>query len=739
MLEICIVRQGSVTCVLCLSFPADRPTDSMQVKAIYVVSLATLTAFLTLAFLYELQINDAIQAVESYEWPSSHLYVFERVNRKLYIIESNERKNEIVTSSLSNSSTVETNVQEEEANIISNSRQNMKSNVTIPGQDFLRKGLGLFSPTSKDNHSLHTVEKDVQGEEVDVITNSHHDMETNVTTLDKDPPKEGLGLSLLRSKDSLHTAESNVQKAKANKIIINSRHNMANVSIPSNSFHKTVQNLSSSPSKGRHILSIRAKILNEDYATLPWHLPNCSLEHWRTYPSVKNKTAYELELQMVYRNLDKCLEGADLTGHFGSQDYLETARENAKTFLSTIRKVVPTHFSHHYSAPCWDSKLSVRYCEEDVPQLDHKRMRRVEGSVNEFVFKTSLDLFEYELKTEIRTKVNITSPTLCLPTLFIAGFPKCGSTQVYCLVTNLAKLANPSYNLSSTALGKEPHWWVPHGPHSSSYVPHQPTRLVGYLMNFIGTATVQRNSRFALPIIDGSPNLIFQWQRYSPTENLENYCLVPAVLPQILPNSKYIVVMRNPADMLYSAFWFSCSAGHLKLNRAQQLWGPHIFHEKVEKKIMMFKNCTTTRPVDNCLIDVYPLITSSFGACGRVRLEVGFYYHYIRRWLSVVPTRQFFFLTTEELHDNVTYIHVANKISEFLGLGVHIESVETLQHISRQQTECSNIQSRYDYHHDTELQMRNDTRKLLNDFFKPYNQKLAELLGDKKYLWQPSE
>jgi len=198
-------------------------------------------------------------------------------------------------------------------------------------------------------------------------------------------------------------------------------------------------------------------------------------------------------------------------------------------------------------------------------------------------------------------------------------------------------------------------------------------------------------------------------------------------------------VMRNPVDMLYSAFWFSCSAGHVKLSRAQELWGPHIFHEKVEKKIRIFQNCTNTRPVDDCLIDVYPLITSRFGPCGRVRLEVGFYYHYIRRWLSVIPIQQFLFLTTEDLHENVTYVHVANKISEFLGLGIYIKSVETLRRVATQQNTCINTQSQFDYHHDTELQMRNDTKKLLNEFFKPYNQKLAELLGDRKYLWKPTE
>ena len=32
-----------------------------------------------------------------------------------------------------------------------------------------------------------------------------------------------------------------------------------------------------------------------------------------------------------------------------------------------------------------------------------------------------------------------------------------------------------------------------------------------------------------------------------------------------------------------------------------------------------------------------------------------------------------------------------------------------------------------------------ETRKLLEDFYTPYNMELAELLGDDSFLWQPVE
>lgn len=35
-----------------------------------------------------------------------------------------------------------------------------------------------------------------------------------------------------------------------------------------------------------------------------------------------------------------------------------------------------------------------------------------------------------------------------------------------------------------------------------------------------------------------------------------------------------------------------------------------------------------------------------------------------------------------------------------------------------------------------QLRMRKDTQEILTDFFRPYNQKLADLLGDDKFLWE---
>ena len=108
-------------------------------------------------------------------------------------------------------------------------------------------------------------------------------------------------------------------------------------------------------------------------------------------------------------------------------------------------------------------------------------------------------------------------------------------------------------------------------------------------------------------------------------------------------------------------------------------------------------------------------------------MQVGLYYVHTRKWLSIVPREQIRFFTLEELVTR-DLKYTAKVILDFLDFGdfkVHGSLSNCRQ----------NEQSAIDYKHDPRLMMRNDTRQILVEFFKPYNQMLANLLGDDKFLW----
>ena len=432
------------------------------------------------------------------------------------------------------------------------------------------------------------------------------------------------------------------------------------------------------------------------------------------------------EIESIMTNLDKCLSAANLTEYFTRKNLLYRARHNAEYLLTTLRKLVPTSFSSRYNSPCWETNLNLSYC--NISSRPPCPIPAIRGQLESLKYLHLNYILESDMVSALTGKYpqGLSSPLVCLPKVFLAGFPKCGSSYLFCLLERLVA------GSGGGSLAKEPHFWVPRGPFKFNHQsPHRATSIVPYLLNFLPTIEAELKLEFSLPI-DASPNLLFQWKLYRHNEGIVNYCLVPSVLPEILPHSKFIVVMRNPADMLYSAFWYSCSDLNVNLSHDRKLRMPHEFHEKVQKKIQIFENCTRFMPVDKCMENIFRKLNNSLDYCGRIRLEIGFYFLHIRKWLAVFPQEQFLFLRTEDFSRNIT-----TTISEFLGISKELLGArKSSQRRSFFEGEfCHNVQTRYNYHQDPRLQMKSETRKILSDLYRPYNKALATLLRDDRYLW----
>ena len=417
------------------------------------------------------------------------------------------------------------------------------------------------------------------------------------------------------------------------------------------------------------------------------------------------------ELDSILRDVETCLSSA------GMMENITAAKKNAEYFLSVLRHIIPRNFDNTYRSPCWQMDFHAAWFSF--------RMGDVTSSHRGLPYEVEADLVKLY-------HGHFSSSIVCFPKVFIAGYPKCGSTFLYCF---LNRIIHHSLGVPISQSAKEPHWWVKAGYHPK---PHKPVAsdIGGYLLNFArGLDTIQR-SHYNAVTIDGSPNIMWSWPQFYPSEGLVNYCLLPSVIPQVLPTSKFIVVMRNPLDMLYSAFWFSCTTMYgLRLSMATMLKGPDIFHERIVTKIQLFNSCTQRHSLDKCVFDITFNIyngTTGFSTCGRSRLEMGLYYIHVRKWLSVVPRKRFLFLTLEELSKDLSTI--ARKITDFLDIPPP-KTVNITDYVHS----CSpslNTQQSVDYRHDHRLQMRNDTREFLESFFRPFNQRLAELVGDSKFLWE---
>ena len=443
----------------------------------------------------------------------------------------------------------------------------------------------------------------------------------------------------------------------------------------------------------------------------------------------KERALVEEEVGTVVGRIRDCSAVINLTI---SNDYIITVEQNVRRVVKWLRKTVP-RFESKYDVPCWRANFEVTL-ESGVINT------KVSPIPNDNRFWGSLDGKSFSHIDRLRSTTtmlhgvdwksrppHVDHSVVCLPKVFVLGYPKCGSTFLNCLIRAVISIIKVQNFCQAT---KEPHWWVSNNARTAV----QPTTLGYlslYLLNFQrGSEFVERN--MPAMTIDSSPNLMFQWPRYSQNETMENYCLIPSLIPVILPDSKYFVVMRNPITMLYSAFLWSCT--RLKQESIYQIKYqlPDIFHERIVNKISVFNKCKSRgTPLDIC-VDVLArnMFTPELPTCGRTRLEMGLYYFHTRKWLSVVPRERIHFFTLEELATKDLQ-HTAGVILNHLGLLFTEQQFKAFSKINCNQ----NPQKRIDYKHDPRLKMREDTRQILEEFFQPYNQMLADLLGDDKFLW----
>ena len=456
-------------------------------------------------------------------------------------------------------------------------------------------------------------------------------------------------------------------------------------------------------------------------------------EQLQPIPDAKERTLVEEEVGNVIGRTRDCLAVINMTDYFISNDYIITEEQNVRRVVKWLRKTVP-RFESKYDVPCWranfevtlESKVSSKKaspidCDNHIRgSLDGKSFSHKD---RDRVTRTILHGVDWRSRPP---HAHVKHSAVCLPKVFVLGYPKCGSSFLNCLIRAVISIIKVQ---SFCQAMKEPHWWVNNNARTSV----QPTTLGYlslYLLNFQrGSEVVEKN--MPAMTIDSSPNLMFQWPRYSQNETMENYCLLPSLIPVILPDSKYFVVMRNPVTMLYSAFWWSCTRLEQQSIYDVMYQGPYIFHKRITTKIAMFNKCKNRGThLDKCVDMLFRnMYTPELPTCGTTKLAIGLYYFHTRKWLSVVPRERIHFFTMEELATQDLQ-HTAKVILS------HLELPFT-ESQGFSEIDCGkNTQYKIDYKQDPRLKMRQDTKQILEEFFQPYNQMLADLLGDDKFLWK---
>ena len=181
--------------------------------------------------------------------------------------------------------------------------------------------------------------------------------------------------------------------------------------------------------------------------------------------------------------------------------------------------------------------------------------------------------------------------------------------------------------------------------------------------------------------------------------------------------------MRNPAARLYSHFAYLCEYIEKK-----PVPSSSVFHERVVAVIEYFMDCLSrNQSIFECANDKYYTVPPWHSQCGAVGFQfiISMYYIHLSKWMQFFPKENFLFLRTEDMSsDSPT---VMRNITNFLNIDEFPEKV-----ISFLSTHKQNV------HHDNTT-MLPETRKILSKFFQPFNEKLVELIGDKRFLWEDTE
>jgi len=427
----------------------------------------------------------------------------------------------------------------------------------------------------------------------------------------------------------------------------------------------------------------------------------------RSFPISSNGTnviPYDDDLGVFKSNSSKVEEWINLTpglikDHKACKQVVfnmnTTGYESFEYRKNILKKLIPPpeQFLAEFKNPCWYANYTF---PKEFSFLHYTKR-------NKLPLSSDLTLLKHVYK---ETDSKPVKRLQCLPYFYLVGFSKCGTTALWRHIIQHPEVMPPCE--------KEPHWWSFYKIHGEQ--DRDTASLLYYLKCFDSSSQKIQNSPGKFVTGDGSSTII--WKRPTFVHHKEDRiaCETPLLIESIQPGAKYVIAIRNPTDQVYSRFYYFCPE-QMKILK----FNPQTFHTFVEDSLKYWKFCIQKYSTMECLYNKpYDLETPpcwSFDS----------YIHpYIMMsiWLQVIPRERILIVKSEELRENTA--DVMRDLFKFLGLSCltndQLAKVATDRHVNEGSI--------------NRPPMLPSTRKLLQEFFKPFNEKLAQLLSDDRFLWK---
>ncbi|XP_067675364.1 carbohydrate sulfotransferase 15-like isoform X1 [Haliotis asinina] len=209
---------------------------------------------------------------------------------------------------------------------------------------------------------------------------------------------------------------------------------------------------------------------------------------------------------------------------------------------------------------------------------------------------------------------------------------------------------------------------------------------------------------------DGTPSDFSDfrgWPKIPQNAGLEKpVVLTPHLMRHVYTDPKFILILRNPTDRLYSDY--------------MMMYGRSAadFHEAARQSIQVEENCMKNHTVEQCLYSL------DIGKRLRTRIFLGCYSVYMREWLKVFPREQFLILRTED-HDKDPKARLRT-VYNYLKLNYTEAWLSSIAKLGHRRVSNRKLKKG---------PMLEKTRVLLDNFYRRYKMDLADLLQDKRFLW----
>ncbi|XP_072040231.1 carbohydrate sulfotransferase 15-like isoform X2 [Amphiura filiformis] len=288
--------------------------------------------------------------------------------------------------------------------------------------------------------------------------------------------------------------------------------------------------------------------------------------------------------------------------------------------------------------------------------------------------------------------------TGCLPYFYLIGAPKSATSALWNQL-----IAHPDI----VDIGKETHWWT-RSAKTGLEVRNYLFRHSRPLLTLRDNSGINRERQFIIG--DGSVSTLWDNsmiinQTYRTTHRFALPFTWADVIYEVQPDAKIIAILRNPVTRLISDY-LSFDAYH----SAQD------FHEGIINATKTFHECLQKMDLRFCANLMY-----------RPRIQIGIYAVHVEEWLRVFPAHQVLILRTEDWISTQPSQRreILKDVFEFLKIEQYPNAQIPAAEINQRMADIT-----------TTFQIWTSSIKLLNEFYKPYNKRLSNLLHDSRYLWQ---